>query len=339
MAECVTPPRLELPGFKSSRSEVWEWLSASSSWLSASETQHASPQLASVPNGACSESDASSNSRSGEIEHTPERGDERDHEIFFVDMVTSDQPGSHISWLHDDAAVCASASILRPVERQTFPEETSASPLSACETLERRSVSPPAHVEETKAESPDADIFTRPTIDMKLERDLLQAKANARTNQFDPRQRPNRPVPQVFMTITQGSNQITISSCPKLPPPQHLDPVAPRRNRHRCSVSFCAKEEVLFGHDEEGASDDEGKEKAAPAAGQQESLEQAASDAPGRSTAPPGEGGARGKSCLRKPGVGRAEFVVRSGARIREGYLARLGMVPRVQDAPMQEAF
>jgi len=210
---------------------MWEWLSASSSWLSASETQHAaSPQLASVPNGARTESDASINSSSGEIEHEiePERDDERDHAIFFVEMV-SDQPGGHTSWTHGDTAFCARASSPRPVERQTSPGViTSASPLSACETLEkleRRSVSPAAHEEETKAEAPDADIRNvvtlrgalggrhisdaggvagvsimsgRPTIDMRLERDLRQAKANARFNQFDPLQRPNRPVPQVF---------------------------------------------------------------------------------------------------------------------------------------------
>ena len=170
------------------------------------------------------------------------------------------------------------------------------------------------------------------------------------------------------MTVTQGSNQTTISSCPALPPPQHLAPVAPRRNRPRFSVGFCAKEEVPFLDSsrmcervrESSRSDDEREEEAAPAAREQVSLEHATLDPPGRTTAPPGGG----KSCLRKPGVGRAEcvaqdyettlttmsrgsqpshlgshlvapgvgraeFVVRSGARIREGYLARLGVVLR----------
>lgn len=325
--------------------EVWEWLTAFSLASTVQHSHFAPPQLSSVENGACFDIASRSSCSRSTCSGGDERGDERDDEIFVVEM-------GHASGTHADAAGCTSASSRRPVERQTSPKSTDQdSPLSACGTLERSvSESPPtsrrlrdgapAHVAE-KAESTCANVFTRPTIDMRLERDLVQAKANARANQFDPFQRPERPVPQIFMNgrllpcFTLGSVQATVSS---LPPPQHLAPVALRRNQKRLSV--CFSEEELYRYDD-GASDEERGEDGAPDAGEEAPAEKATSDPAGREKAPRGGGGARGKSCLRKPGAERrasAEIVARSGAGIREGYLARLGVVRRVHDSPTPTA-
>jgi hypothetical protein len=186
-------------------------------------------------------------------------------------------------------------------------------------------------------------VFTRPTIDLGLERELQLARSNAFRNQFDPFQRPGRPVPQVYVTVKSGDAVLMRPALAVTAPRPYVARNAPfaRPRTSKALRSVEIREEATWAV----AASGEGAPGVAQSCARA-STERVRGVLAERGTAAPRE--AQGKPCLRRPPPGsagacaraegtggRARAEGRTAALIRADYLARLGLAAAAPRAPI----
>jgi hypothetical protein len=348
-----------------SRASTWEHSSADSLILVSERTS------ATGLEGVCDESYIPSNSSTDGF--AVERSDERE-ELFFDVELTEDA-----SWESDGITVSPHQGqpghlpeqrLLDIKSTRTGPEAVVGAPASGLATrqqiggqqyedidvgfLDHTPAVISACLPEVSVLSPrsagdrngdQGGVFTRPTIDLGLERELQLARSNAFRNQFDPFQRPGRPVPQVYVTVKSGDAVLmrpALAVTALRPSVARNAPFArPRTSKALRSVGF--REEATWA----GAASGEGTPGVAPSCARA-STERARGALAEQGTAASRK--AKGKPCLRRPPPGsaaacaraegtggRARAEGRTAALIRADYLVRLGLAAAAPRAPISK--